>query len=423
MPDNPELAPLTTVPPGRLPSIESAFSRVGESFGHLSTAATTNSGSSGSGNLAFSEQTQASYTTLRSATMSPFSAFASPSSSLQSLSLSSSTLNHSTSSPYSSLTSDLLYPGVSTLSTASAGYQSVSPVSPALASHDHGDGHPTAFLSPFQHYPVEYGDFQRTSIRFLDSTVAGNTNGSTGSLHSPLYLLEGSGPSSSMASVSTTSTISQMTMGIRGGATTPAKAPTVTSSTQRGGPGSRGGRTRSPRVQEKLSREEYKKSACDRERTRMRDMNNAFDILRERLPFCKPPGKKMAKMDSMSGRDRFPSKLETLRLAIRYIRHLSNTLNVPAGSPYPDYDPPPYNVSTLPNNWRLHQRFYNSPSTPTSESSTGSTLYSASRNLDPLDYHYVPQGLSPSASTSISHEYLRDPFWQSDSSQILDYHY
>ena len=83
-----------------------------------------------------------------------------------------------------------------------------------------------------------------------------------------------------------------------------------------------GHRTGANRFDDLEKRESYKRTACDRERNRMRDMNMSFEQLRKRVPYCRKKGKRT-------------SKIESLHMAIKYIKHLKYLLSFPPGQHIP----------------------------------------------------------------------------------------
>ena len=84
-----------------------------------------------------------------------------------------------------------------------------------------------------------------------------------------------------------------------------------------------GNRCGANRYDDLEKRESYKRTACDRERNRMRDMNMSFEQLRKRVPYCRKKGKRI-------------SKIESLHLAIKYIKHLKYLLSFPPGQDIPE---------------------------------------------------------------------------------------
>ena len=85
-----------------------------------------------------------------------------------------------------------------------------------------------------------------------------------------------------------------------------------------------GSRAGAGRFEDPGKREQYKRAACERERARMKDCNKIFTQLREGLPLTRASGKRL-------------SKIETLRMAIKYIKHLKTVLSYPVGHHVPDH--------------------------------------------------------------------------------------
>ena len=79
-------------------------------------------------------------------------------------------------------------------------------------------------------------------------------------------------------------------------------------------------RTGANRYEDCERRERHRRTACDREKVRLRDMNRSFEQLRARVPGTR--------------RGRRTSEIESLQLATSYIRHLQRLLSLPPPPPH-----------------------------------------------------------------------------------------